>query len=134
MLLVWSVASILAGGITLPLLPDGSKFWSAAAWQFLIWGGIDLIFAAAGVWQARRSNAAVAGSEGQTRKLLGALRFNQKLNWLWLASGVALLAWSAHAGWQRSLLGHGVGVLVQGGFLFVYDRRFEHDLAAAAAP
>ena len=130
-LTVWSVASVAAGAVALPLLPAGSEFWTAVAWQFLIWGAIDLVFAGVGVWQARPSNAEAAGSEEQARKLLGALRFNGKLNWLWLAGGVALIAWSAAAGWKASLLGHGVGVLVQGGFLFAYDKRFAADLAAA---
>ena len=126
-LLVWSVVSVLAGGVALAALPPGEsagrKFWSAVAWQFLIWGAIDLAFAAVGVWQVRPSNATAAASDAQAQKLLGALRFNGKLNWLWVASGVVLLAWGAVAR-STSLLGHGVGVLVQGGFLFGYDRRF----------
>ena len=131
-LLIWSVVSVVAGAVALALLPAGSDFPSAVAWQFLIWGAIDLVFAAVGVWQVRPANAEAAGSEEQAQKLLGALRFNGKLNWLWLATGVALLVWSAAVGWKASLLGHGVGVLVQGGFLFFYDRRFAADLAAAA--
>ena len=136
-LLVWSVASVAAGGVALPLVPAkprpaAAEFTSAVAWQFLIWGAIDLVFAGLGVWQARAANADHAGGEPQTRKLLGALRFNRKLNWLWVGGGVALIVWSALTGWAASLLGHGVGVLVQGGFLFAYDRRFERDLSAAA--
>lgn len=49
---------------------------------------------------------------------------------LWVGSGVALLA--AFAIWRsEALLGHGLGVLIQGVALMIIDRTFDAKLKAA---
>jgi hypothetical protein len=71
----------------------------------------------------------------QARSLLKTLKFNHKLNLLWISIGVglgALAIGSALRGSEpaqvASLVGHCLGVLLQGGFLLLFDRRFEGGL------
>ncbi|HRK29720.1 MAG TPA: hypothetical protein PLD59_01475 [Tepidisphaeraceae bacterium] len=148
LLLVWSIASIVLAPtiywIAATQESASRKFAEALALQFLIWGLIDLVFAAVGVISSRRSETspgAVPDFTAEQRgveKLLNALRFNVKLNWFWVASGAVLLAAGVGAGWRGSsaesvgsLFGHGAGVLCQAGFLFWFDRSFLHKLQPA---
>ena len=113
---------------------SGDPFYVALAWQFAIWGLIDLGFAFNGLIGLRRTatldpaarDAAIVDTRA---KILAALKFNRWLNALWLAMAVALLIWG-YAVWSPSLVGHGVGVFVQAMALVVFDRAFNRALAA----
>ena len=137
----WSIASIIAGVVIYWITGDqdsaSRKFAEAVSAQFVIWGAIDLVFATFGILQVAKADRTpidgeVASRElGDRDKLVRTLRFNRKLNWLWVACGIVLLASAAGAAWRgaeaasvASLLGHGAGVIVQGGFLFWFDRVF----------
>ncbi len=133
--------------IRLALLSAGSILLGVLAWvigkaatgvvvnvtatHFVIWGLIDIAFAALGIWVTRRGAPTKSPEELLKAKegLARSLEFNQKLNWLWVGSGVALLglgAWLLSQGREAGpgTLGHGVGVTIQGGLLFVFDRVF----------
>ena len=112
---------------------DGfDPFHVALAWQFAIWGAIDLIFAVTGEFGlsgVSRMTGGVRDAEVMRRreKILGALRFNRWLNAVWVTTGVALLVWGYWA-WSPSLVGHGVGVSVQAIGLAIFDRAFHRAL------
>ena len=112
---------------------DGvDPFYVALAWQFAIWGLIDLGFALNGEIGLRRTSRLPPGEReaelASTRtKILGALRFNRWLNAMWIAMAVGLLIWG-YAAWSPGLVGHGVGVFVQAIALVVFDRAFYRSL------
>lgn len=127
-LTAWSLVSIVAG---LGLWRWGGEFRVAAGMQCAIWGAIDLVFAVAGVRQAARADRRLSPpadvEEGQS--LLRALSVSHKMNWMWLAMGAGLAVWAASTA-NAGLWGHAVGVGVQGGFLFVYDRLLDRSVRA----
>lgn len=140
----WAGGSITAGAVAWAMIGDRegapADFGRAVAIQFLIWGVINAIFAVMGLTGSAAQRDAAA--ELQERdKLIRILRFNGKLNLLWIAIGVNLLFWAAVAGLTRAdakgfatLLGHAAGVLVQGGFLMGFDRAFLRALGAENRP
>lgn len=118
-LAAWAAASLASGAL---LVMAGTPFWRGVGVQFVVWGAIDGAIAAAG-WRDRR-RAARAGvdrdataSEERRRRLRRLLLVNAGLDVVYLAIGVALLGFDA--GPVRA--GHGVGVIVQGGFLLLFD-------------
>lgn len=112
---------------------DGrDPFYVALAWQFAIWGAIDLLFAISGEFGLRSVGRMSDGERDaevmrRREKILGALRFNRWLNAMWVAMGVALLIWG-YSVWSPSLVGHGVGVCVQAMGLVIFDRAFRRAL------
>lgn len=130
LLLSVSVGSIV-GGVVMIGLAGRSDVWLAAiGWQFVIWGAIDLIFSLLGLRQSNRAQRGLADDRLEATQLIKSLRFNGKLNVLWVLIGLGLLAPGAVWG-NASLIGHGVGVLLQGGFLLVFDRIFLSKLCVA---
>ena len=132
---LWSLGSVLWGAIGL---------WASAshpvlgpvATQFLIWGLINLVFAFMGLKDKDPASldwSLPATRDDVMKKLLGIakwIHFNHKLDMLWVGSGVALLV--AFAIWRAdALLGHGIGVLVQGVALMIIDRTFDAKLKQA---
>lgn len=136
-LTVWSLVSI---GIGVPawLLLIDRPFWGPFFAHCWIWGAIDLVFALMGLRQSQVAartplTPAVARLEhADGRKLLATLQFSHKLNWVWLATAGGLYLWAVLVT-SPVLAGHGTGVLVQGGFLFLFDRRFDAELRRTLA-
>ena len=136
----WSLASVLVGAALL-LTPERT-FGALAPVAFgfglqcLLWGAIDGVIASIGAFDLRRRHAAgephdAAATRAFGRRLRRLLRLNAGLDVLYVAVGLALLAlWRTPEG-----LGHGLGVVVQGGFLLVFDAwhgwRVPHHLAEA---
>ncbi|MEM6561624.1 MAG: hypothetical protein AAF656_08485 [Planctomycetota bacterium] len=111
----FSVMSIVVGA-ALIATTDGHV--DAFGWQFVIWGLIDLIFAGLGL------RAKGPMDDAERGKLIDALGFSIRvLNPIWLGSAVILLAFG--------IWGHGLGVLVQGGFLTAFDPIFRASLRQA---
>lgn len=129
LLMAWSVASIVLG---LPawLLLKEHPFLGPFFVQCWIWGAIDIVFALLGLRQAAAADRtpitpdSAAAELADANKLLGALAFSHKLNYLWLATAAALYVWSLLT-LSPYLAGHATGVLIQGGYLFVQDRKFD---------
>ena len=136
----WALASVLVGAALL-LTPERA-FGALAPVAFgfglqcLLWGAIDGVIASIGAFDLRRRRAAgeqhdAAATRAFGRRLRRLLRLNAGLDVLYVAVGLALLAlWRTPEG-----LGHGLGVVVQGGFLLVFDAwhgwRVPHHLAKA---
>jgi hypothetical protein len=115
----WALASLLVG---FGLVAWGDPFGRAVGLQFLIWGAVDLAIAGVGDRDRRRKLAAGAGrdrvaSAAETRRLRRLLWINAGLDVLYVAVGAGLVAFGA----GPVVDGHGAGVLVQGGFLLLFD-------------
>lgn len=119
-LLLWSAMSIAAGAL---LLLAGGDFGRGFGVQALAWGAIDAAIAFFGQRTAARRRAtgphtaeALAGEAAKLRRLLWV---NTGLDVLYVAGGLVLL----YTMGAQSLFaaGNGWGIIVQGGFLFVFD-------------
>ena len=120
---LWSIAGSAGAAATL----------HALALQFAVWGAIDGAIAGFGERDRRRRLARgedrdTAASVAFAARLRRLLRLNAALDVGYVAVGVALLlAWRTPEG-----LGHGLGVLIQGGFLLAFDAW--HGWGAGRAP
>lgn len=116
----WAALSVAAGALLLLATDDVAA--RAFAVQCLVWGAIDGAIALAGGLGLRRARArgevgVAERAPAERRRLRRLLRLNAVLDVGYVAVGVALLlAWRSEAG-----IGHGWGVVVQGGFLLVFD-------------
>lgn len=145
----WSVSSIIAGLVIVwagRTQESASRaFLEALGVQSVIWGAINLVFAVLGVRQSARARrtpidaASIAAELGERDGLVRTLRFNGKLNLLWVSIGMVLLVSAGAAalrGSERptvaSLLGHAAGVLVQGWFLLSFDRAYLRALSRSS--
>jgi hypothetical protein len=125
-LALWALLSAVAGGVlawaAAAVGGESAATLRAVALQFVVWGAIDGAIAAFGERDRRRRLArGEAGDPAATRafgaRLRRLLRLNAGLDVVYVAVGVALLVgWRTPAG-----LGHGLGVLIQGGFLLAFD-------------
>jgi hypothetical protein len=128
----WAATSIAIGLLLVYGRGDApsSQFFIAFGIQCLIWGAINLVFGLIGLQQARTADAIpvyanqASNESVDALKLLRVLKFSMKLNWLWLAIGLGLIVWGFQSNQDPALLGHGVGVTLQGLFLFVFDKVF----------
>lgn len=116
----WALASVALGALLWVAAPGPGV--RAFALQFLVWGAIDGAIALAGAAALRRARARgevddPARAPAERRRLRRLLLVNAWLDVGYVVVGVALLAlWRTPEG-----AGHGLGVLVQGGFLLGFD-------------
>lgn len=129
-LATWAVASVAAGAAlawaAAAADASGATGFAATlrgvALQFVVWGGIDGVIAAAGERDRRRRIARGEARDPAATQAFGArlrrlLRLNAGLDVGYVVVGAALLLlWRTPEG-----LGHGIGVLIQGGFLLLFD-------------
>ena len=114
-LISWSVASIIAGVILL-LLPV--SLLQGIGLQALLWGIIDIIIALVGIFRQKEQSAIKA-----TR----VLRINIFLDIGYMLVGVLLIVFL----WIDSfILGNGIGIIIQGAFLFGLDLYFYQQFKA----
>ena len=93
--------------------------------QFAGWGLVDVLIATFGNRVARKRFAQLPDpldaeiTAGETRKLRKILCLNASLDVGYIAGGAALALTRGHSnpGWR----GHGIGVIIQGAFLFFFD-------------
>lgn len=119
----WGAAvSILLG---LAMLLFRTSFWNAAAIQFIAWAMIDLLIALGGDASTRRRKArlnpeqVLSTQPREARSLRRILWINTGLDVFYMLGGtlIAVFPGDADAFW----LGTGVGILLQGAFLFFFD-------------
>ena len=106
-LLLWSLASL--GTATIGLYARPGEFWRAFWFMSGLWGLIDGLIA----WFA------LLGGRQAPSQLLTVLRFNAGLDVLYLVAAGVLLTRK-----KAPLRGFGLGVLVQGAFLLLFDGYF----------
>ncbi len=119
-LLTWSAFSTLLGlGMSL----RKSAFWRGVGSQFIGWAVIDAGIAIVGDQQsAARRELPDANTPTRLRKEANNLRallwFNAGLDILYMIGGLFLMGREKSSQWMR---GVGLGVLLQGAFLFIFD-------------
>jgi hypothetical protein len=121
-LLVWSVFSVLVSTLT---VFSADLFLRGLAIQFFAWGAIDGAIAIFGARvsakkKLRAQESASAESEAkESRWLSRILWVNTGLDVLYILGGLWLMqTWGTDSPLWR---GHGVGIIIQGGFLFFFD-------------
>jgi hypothetical protein len=116
-LIIWSIASIVVGAILLLL---AIPVLQGIGLQALLWGIIDVVIAVFGVFRSKEQTAVKAARF---------LRINVYLDILYQVVGVLLIVFL----WQDAfLLGNGIGVIIQGAFLFMLDLYFYRRFVALA--
>lgn len=115
-LLAWAIPALVLG--MLLRVRSRSDFWRAFGSQNAAWGAVDAAIAYAGQANAERKQmtATSATELAHAVSLRRLLWLNAGLDLLYLAAG-AMLVRSHHAARR----GHGSAVLVQGGFLMLFD-------------
>lgn len=121
-LLGWSAASMLAGAFWRRSAEPG---WRALGTQFIGWGLVDGLIALAGLRGAASKEAqlhqgmiSLAEQERQARQFSALLAANTGLDVVYVLAGRRLVS---RADGDRAKIGTGVGVMVQGLFLFFWD-------------
>ncbi len=119
-LLLWSALSITAG---LLLLAFGDTFWRGFGIQAAAWGVIDAAIAYFGQRSAARQRAASRGDREVIGRAAAKLRrllwINTGLDVLYVAGGVLLVNTLGRT--DLFAAGNGWGVILQGGFLLIFD-------------
>ena len=119
-LLLWSALSAATGAL---LLTIDAPFWHGFGLQALLWGAIDAAIALFGQRSANKRRRTVPiGAETfarEARNLQRVLWINTGLDLLYIAGGL-LLALTLGAR-DPFAAGSGWGVVLQGGFLFLFD-------------
>ena len=119
-LLLWSALSIAAGAI---LLLAGDAFWRGFGLQAVVWGAIDAGIALFGRRASQKRQAsAPPGPETtarEARNLRRLLWINTGLDVLYVAGGLLLISTLGRS--DPFAAGTGWGIVLQGGFLFIFD-------------
>jgi hypothetical protein len=121
-LLAWSIFSIISGAL-LTVFRDGLLRGIGA--QFIGWGFIDALIALGGRQAAQKRLAALpdptdpAITAAETANLRRLLALNTGLDVLYILGGVWLERTKGQS--NRLARGSGLGILIQGAFLFVFD-------------
>ncbi|MCS6950496.1 MAG: hypothetical protein RMM06_06460 [Armatimonadota bacterium] len=114
---VWSLLSVFLGGVLAALFPAKS-FWSAFGGMNAVWGLVNLVIASVGFYGVmKKMRSGLSDEEGERRRLLRLLRVNTWLDVGYVAVGAGL----AFLGKTPLLHGFGWGVILQGGFLLLFD-------------
>lgn len=121
-LMAWSIFSMVA---SLPMFFAANPLWRGLGIQFLAWGAVDAAIAVFGARMSKKKQAGIQDSERaevearEARWLERVLWINTCLDVLYVLGGV----WLAQTMGAESprWKGHGVGVVIQGGFLFFFD-------------
>lgn len=127
-LLIWSVLSVACATLTFFF---ASQLLRGLAVQFFAWGLIDAGIALFGAYASAKKRLKVQDPDparGETQEIQWLTRV------LWINTGLDVLYviggfWLLQTKGAESLLwrGHGLGVMIQGGFLFFFD--FYHAFA-----
>ena len=117
-LIIWSGGSILLGvGMGL----SSWTFLQGIGLQMIVWGAIDLGIALVGIVRAKRLYGAPPEERLVVQEALQLRRIlivNARLDILYVLAGATIVVLFRH---DLFLLGNGIGVLIQGVFLLVFD-------------
>jgi hypothetical protein len=121
-LLIWSIASMV---VSVPMFFSAYPLLRGLAIQFFAWGAVDAAIAIFGARASARKRAKIQDPERleietkEARWLERVLWISTGLDVLYILGGVWLLqSWGAESLLWR---GHGLGIVIQGGFLFCFD-------------
>jgi hypothetical protein len=121
-LLLWSIISVL-GGLILQI--SRSLFTRGMGIQFSAWGLIDAMIAVLGDRAAKKRATQLADPQAkdiidrESHKLYKLLLVNTGLDVGYILGGSALSLTKGKS--DPSWRGHGIGIIIQGTFLFIFD-------------
>jgi hypothetical protein len=119
-LLIWSVFSVAFSTLT---FFSANPLLRGLAIQFFVWGVIDAGIALFGAYASAKKQAKLQADElvetKEARWLERVLWINTALDVLYILGGLWLIqTWGVESPLWR---GHGLGIVIQGGFLFFFD-------------
>lgn len=118
-LLLWSGLSMLGGAAALAW---GEPFWQGFGSQALLWGGIDAaiaLFGRRGLQEKLDRPLNMPQAEKEARRFKRILLINAGLDVIYILLGAAVvLQWGQGDSFMQ---GSGWGVIIQGGFLLLFD-------------
>lgn len=117
-LLFWAALSAGAG---LPMMLSTREWVRSFGGMTLAWAAINALialFALRGVRHKVQQNADVPTREGWMRQLIRLLWINAALDGVYILVGAGLVLWNPD---NQMLYGFGWAVIVQGGFLLLFD-------------
>ena len=119
-LLIWSVFSVVFSTLT---FFSADSLLRGLAIQFFAWGVIDAGIALFGAYASAKKQAKLEADElAETKEanwLERILWINTALDVLYILGGLWLMqTWGTESPLWR---GHGLGIVIQGGFLFFFD-------------
>lgn len=109
----WSAGSVTLGVVQ---LFSPNPFVKAFGMQNLVWGSIDGGIAIYGHQNLKKMDWSITTAVDEQLKFRRILLINALLDFLYLAVG--FLLWRSA---KIKLRGHGAGILLQGGFLLIFD-------------
>ena len=112
-LLIWGGANVVAGAAA---QASGNPFLKQFGTQALVWGIINAVLALLGLRGTANKRAERAHPAAQARRFRVIVAINALLDVGYIAGGVAL----ARSG-RNARTGMGVGIIVQGAFLLLFD-------------
>ncbi len=114
---LWSVAGLLFGGLLILFAPRGS-FWQAFGGMNAAWALVNLVIASLGLYGVlKKMQTGIADEQTEKVRLLKLLKVNTFLDVGYVLVALGMIVW----GRSSLVQGFGWGVLVQGGFLLVFD-------------
>ena len=121
-LLIWSIFSMVIGGL---LQIPRDRFARGVGQQFTAWGLIDALIAIIGQRASQKRRAQLVDplankvTAREARNLSKLLWINTGLDTGYVAGGAALAFTKRKS--NSTWYGHGIGVIIQGVFLFFFD-------------
>lgn len=117
----WSVANIVGSGIATDTRNKEMRYFHQ---MNVMWGGINLAIAGLGYWGAGREkidNPTLASVLKHQNKIEKTYLINLGLDVVYVGSGVLMNKTSDNQKNPEKFKGYGNSIMVQGGFLFLYD-------------
>lgn len=119
-LLMWGGVSVVSGLFLL----RGNRFWRGVGWQFIGWGAIDALIA---VFSRTTANNRLDNMENPGLESVKIKEADNLQRLLWINSALDVVyilggkRWSDSDKGDGSRAGHGLGIVLQGAFLLVFD-------------
>ena len=117
----WSVANLVGSGIA---TNTRNKEMRAFHQMNVMWGGINLAIAGLGYWGAGREkidNPTMESVQKHQRKIENTYLINAGLDVVYVGSGLLMNKTSDNQKNPEKFKGYGNSIMVQGGFLLLYD-------------
>ncbi|MEP7110062.1 MAG: hypothetical protein ABI760_18855 [Ferruginibacter sp.] len=117
----WSAANIIAGAIGTSTANGQARYFNQ---MNLIWRSTNLLFAGLGYWGATRENTnslTLSRVILHQNKVEKTFLFNAGLDLAYVTTGLYLTERSKQKADPSKLKGYGNSVILQGGFLFLFD-------------
>jgi hypothetical protein len=117
----WSLANIVGSGIATNTRNKEMRYFHQ---MNVMWGGINLAIAGLGYWGAGREkidNPALAGVLKHQNKIEKTYLINAGLDVVYVGAGLLMSGTSSNQKNPEKFKGYGNSIMVQGGFLLLYD-------------